>query len=81
MVSHKIVIYQPGFAILIQELEELYCKVENAELEDDQMLVSDCMGKLHQAVTSETVTLSKQSKTSKLWLNCYWLLGVFKEAH
>lgn len=75
----KVIKNIPGFESLIQELEELYCKVENSELEVDQVLGSDCMGKLHQAVTSETVTVSKQSKTSKLWLNYHWMLGVARK--
>ena len=43
------------------------------------MLQSDCMTKLHQAVTSETESLSAQSKTSKLWLSYHWILGVARK--
>lgn len=51
---------------LIHEIEQLYCKTENGEIEIDKVLESDSMLKMIHAIISKASELSDKSKTSKL---------------
>ena len=75
----KIIDSEPGFENHIQELEQLYCKTENGDIDIDEVLGSDCLAKIVEALPCKASDLSDKSKTSKLWLNYLRMLGVARE--
>jgi len=54
-VISKIIDSEPEFQCLIQELETLYCKAENGEIDVNDVLASQCMEKICHAVFFKTI--------------------------
>ena len=69
-----IIVNEPGFERLVKALEQLYCQVENSEIDVDRVQETDSMGKsVHAVALKKDLNYPELSKT---WLNYQHVLRV-----
>ena len=78
-IAANVIESEPDFDNLLPELERLYTLLEAGEIDLETLLKTDCVERSVKALASKKSELSNSSKTSKLWLNYQYMLGVAQE--
>ncbi|XP_073423248.1 uncharacterized protein [Dendrobates tinctorius] len=78
-IKFKVLCDHPGFADLLQELEQLYAWTLTGESDLNSVITSTCLSEIVHLLSTKRNGLSTHSHTSKLWLNYQQMVGVARE--
>ena len=75
-VTDKVLCDHPGFADLLQELEQLYARTLTGDSDLNLVITSTCLSEIVHLLATKRNELSAHSLTSKLWLNYQQMVGI-----
>ena len=78
-VTDKVLCDHPGFADLLQELEQLYARTLTGDSDLNLVITSTCLSEIVHLLATKRNELSAHSLTSKLWLNYQQMVGIARE--
>lgn len=75
----KVLCDHPGFADMLQELEQLYAQTLTWESNLNSVITSTCLGEIVHLLSTKRNGLSVHSRISKLWLNYQQTVEIARE--
>jgi hypothetical protein len=75
----RVIESDPGFSSLLQELEEMYTRLDSGTIDLDSLVQSECFEAVKKQLCLKKNELINRSCTSKLWLNYAKMLETMRE--